>query len=171
MSEIDQRQQLRQERARKLREENAAALEELERQRRTREYLDALTPDEERADALLPERREWKLPAQERPPRERGRDTPVVNWSSVIDQRIAAEHAFMMEVIGQAIGELREQIEESVRKEFEEQLRQARVDACEAKIRLAELRISFTELREHLSGGHGTTIDLPALPLRGSRAN
>jgi len=74
-------------------------------------------------------------------------------------------------VVGQAVGELREQIEENVRKEFEEQLRQARVDACEAKIRLAELRISFTELREHLSGGHGTTIDLPALPLRGSRAN
>ena len=164
MNDIDQvRQQLRQERARQMREANRAAIEELEQQRREREYLEEM-------GQLQPERREWKLPEVEPPPRERKRDTSPVNWSAVIDQRIAAERQFLIQVVGEAIGEVREQIEESTRKEFEEQLRQARVDAAEAKIRLAELRISFTELREQLSAGHGGTIDLPALPLRG-RAN
>lgn len=164
MSEIDQvRQQLRQERARQLREENEQRLEELEQQRREREYLEEMGQP-------LPEYREWKLPEVEPMPRQRKRDTAPVDWSSVIDQRIAAERRFLIEVVGQAVGEVRDQIETNLRKEFEEQLRQARVDACDAKIRLAELRLSFTELREQLGGSHGGTIDLPALPLRG-RAN
>jgi hypothetical protein len=67
----------------------------------------------------------------------------------------------MIQVIGEAMGELRAQIE----------LRELRVDVCDTKSRYAELRISFSELCEQLSAGHGTAIDLPPLPLGSSRAN
>jgi hypothetical protein len=77
----------------------------------------------------------------------------------------------MIAVIGEAMGELRALIEESMRKEFEAKLKALHVELCDVKIRCAELRISNTELREQLSAGHGSTIDLPVLPLRGSRAN
>jgi hypothetical protein len=162
MSEIDQvRQQLRQERARQLREENEAALEELERQRREREYLEELGQP-------LPERRAWQLPEPEPVPRERGRDTSPVNWSAVIDQRIAAEHAFMVEVIAEVVATLADRQRDAI----DDAMRPLRVELAELKISNAELRLVNVALREQLAaGGHGTAIDLPALPLRNSRAN
>jgi hypothetical protein len=143
-----------------MRQENEQRREELEQQRREREYLREM-------GQAPPERREWRLPEAEPPPRERRRDTSPVNSSAEIDQRIANERRFLIEVVGQAVGELREQIETNMRKEFEAELKRLSVQLCDVKIRCAELRISNTELREQLSG-HVT--DLPALPLR-SRAN
>ncbi|WOH60930.1 hypothetical protein [Bradyrhizobium sp. BWC-3-1] len=164
MSEIDQvRQQLRQERARQLREENEAAIEELERQRREREFLEEMGQP-------VPERREWQLPEVEPPPRERKRDTSPVDWSSVIDQRIGAEHAFMAQLLAELIATLTDRqekaIEDAVRP-LQSELGQMKGDAAQQKVAFCELRVA---LNEQLAADHGKTIDLPQLPLR-SRAN
>jgi hypothetical protein len=109
---------------------------------------------------------EWRLPEPEPPTPPRGLDTAPIDWDARIAEAVSAEHAFMVEVIAGTIAELREQIETNVRKEFEAALRTARIDAADAKIRCAELRISFTELRDQLSAaGHSKIVDLPN-PLR-----
>ncbi|WP_369725154.1 hypothetical protein AB8Z38_11575 [Bradyrhizobium sp. LLZ17] len=152
-----------------MRRENEQRLQELQQQRREREYLEAMSqPVEDRVER-------WKREAEEQTAREqrtvrerrrseRRAEPAPVNWDLRIADAIAEERRFLIEVVGQAVGELREQIETSMRKEFEEQLRQTQVDAAEAKIMLGELRISFAELREQLSGAdQGKTIDLPSL--------
>lgn len=159
MSEIDQvRQQLRQERARQLREENEAAIAELDRQQREREYLTELGHP-------LSERREWRLPEAEPPPRERKRDTSPVDWSSVIDQRIAAEHEFVAQVIAEIVATLADRQAEAI----DDALRPLRVELADLRISNAELRLANTELRKQMSAGY--VVDLPALPLCGGHAN
>lgn len=161
MNETDQvRQQLRQQRVRQLREENEAAIEEQRQREREREFLEEMGQP-------VPERREWRLPEVEPPPRERKRDTSPVDWSSVIDQRIAAEHAFMAQVIAEVVATLADRQAEAIAdavRPLQSELAQVRVEAAEQKVTVCELRLT---LSEQLAG---KTIDLPALPLR-SRAN
>jgi hypothetical protein len=85
----------------------------------------------------------------------------ITDGYAEIDQRIAGEHTFMIEVIGQAMGELREQIGTNVRREFEEQQRPLCVDLCDTRICCADLRIAHAELRERLTAGHVTDLANP----------
>jgi len=158
MDEIELERQLRQQRLQEICEANQAAIEARERQARECEYLEEM--------GQLPERREWKLPEPEPPPRERGLDTSPVNWSSVIDQRIADARGYLLEVITETVAELAERQRDAI----DDAMRPLRAELCELKISNAELRVANAALREQLSAGDDSTIDLPALPLRG-RAN
>jgi hypothetical protein len=90
------------------------------------------------------------------------------NWSAEIDQRIAAEHAFLIEVIGEAFGQERVQTDNWMRQLADDLIRPLRVELAELRISNAELQAANVELRALFSGG---ITDLPTLPLRGSRAN
>ena len=102
-----------------MRQENEQRREELEQQRREREYLREMGQHAGTS--------RMRRPKPEPPPRERRRDTSPVNSSAEIDQRIANERRFLIEVVGEADGELREQIETNMRKEFEAELKRLSV--------------------------------------------
>lgn len=163
MDGIDEvRRQLRQERARQLREENERAREELERQAREREFLEEMGQPQ-------PESREWKLPEPEPPPRQRQRDTSPVDWSGLIDQRIAAERAFMREVIGEVLADLADRQCDAI----DDAVRPMKAELAELKVTIAEVRLANAELRVQQSVDQGSKgiLDLPPMPLRSSRAN
>ena len=110
--------------------------------------------------------------ARERRRRERGAQPAPVNWDLRISEAVASERLFMTQVLAEAFAELterqREAIESAVRP-LQAELAQVRAEAAEQKVRICELQLSNGSLREQLAGGHA--IDLPALPLRSSRAN
>ena len=89
------------------------------------------------------------------------RSSAPVDWASVIDERIAtaieAEHEFMLQVMGNALGEL---------------LRDARKESADelaGEVRklwavLSEMQCTLIALNRIAVTGKGEVIDLPALP-------
>lgn len=110
--------------------------------------------------------------ARERRRRERSAAPAPVDVDLRISEVVANERLFMTQVLAEAFAELterqREAIESAVRP-LQAELAQVKAEAAEQKVKICELQLSNGSLREQLAGGHA--IDLPALPLRGSRAN
>ncbi|OCK55551.1 hypothetical protein [Bradyrhizobium sp. LMTR 3] len=138
-----------------------------------------LPPEDVLAEALarpLEDRVErWRREADEqtarfaRFARERRRQErrPVpINWDVKIAEAIAEERGFLLEVLAETVAELADRQTRAT----EDALRPMQIELSELKIANAELRVANAELRVQQSADHGSTIDLPALPLR-SRAN
>jgi hypothetical protein len=76
-----------------------------------------------------------------------------------IDQRIANERQFMLEVVGEALGEAWATQRADAKNELNDELRSLRIDLC-------ELQTTLCELRQVIAADHGSkVIDLPN-PLR-----
>ena len=71
----------------------------------------------------------------------------------------------MIEVLAETIVELDERQREAI----DVALRPLQIELVELKVANADLRVKLAE--QQLAASHATTIDLPALPLRGGRAN
>jgi hypothetical protein len=76
-----------------------------------------------------------------------------------IDQHIADERAFMLAVVGGALGEALDELRKDAKNELSDRLRELRVDMCELQTTLAELRQVIAADRS------GKVLDLPN-PLR-----
>ncbi len=112
--------------------------------------------------------------AKERRRRERPAEPAPVNWDLRISEAIADERGFMTELLAETIVELSERQREAIDvalRPLQIELAELKAANAEAKVANAELRLINASLREQVSAGHSTAIDLPALPLRGSRAN
>jgi hypothetical protein len=155
-NDIDQeRQRLRQQRVRQMREENEAAIEQRQRRERERDYLGEMQPPAER--------REWQLPELEPEPHRRGLDTMPVDWSAVIDQCVSNTREYLLEVIAETVAELADRQREAI----DDAMRPLKTELAELRSINAEQRVTIAEMRLT----NTSTIDLPALPLRGYRAN
>jgi len=82
-----------------------------------------------------------------------------------ISAAIADERQFMIEVLAETIIELTERQRETI----DAALQPLRIELAELKVANADLRVKLAE--QQLAASHATTIDLPPIPLRGSRAN
>ena len=105
--------------------------------------------------------------AKERANERRKLDAAPIDWSAEIDQRVGNTREYLVEVIIETIAELTERQREAI----SDAVRPLREQLFEVKIANAELRIKLAELREQLAADGSKVLDLPALPLRGSRAN
>ena len=79
-----------------------------------------------------------------------------------IDQRVTAERTFLLEVVGSAMGELREMIDKDAENELNDGLRELRVD-------LSRLQQTLFELKQTIIAGDRSSkgiVELPPLPLR-----
>lgn len=111
--------------------------------------------------------------AEARAKRARAAEPAPVNWDSRIANAVADERGFMTELLAEAIVELNERQREAIDAALQPlriELAELKAANAEAKVANAELRLVNASLREQVSG-HSTTIDLPALLPRGSRAN
>lgn len=77
------------------------------------------------------------------------------DWREYIAAEIAAERAFLIEVVGTAVGELRAELEQTAQKQLDDQLRPLRCELAELRIANAELRITIAKLREHAISSPG----------------
>lgn len=102
----------------------------------------------------------------ERERRRQERRPAPISWDSKLAEAIAAERAFMVELLAETIAELAERQREAI----SEAQRALQGELAQLKVEVAEQKVTICELRLQLSGGDhgGKTID--ALALR-SRAN
>jgi hypothetical protein len=110
-------------------------------------------------------RREWRRPEPEQPKPELdtnpelGRQATWDAWNAWCDQRIAAaiaaERAFMVEVVGAAIGQMLDE-------ESEEHKRALSLEVRELKIEIAKLQCALAEQRAFSAAGdRRSVLDLP----------
>jgi hypothetical protein len=163
--------------------------EAAEQQRREQEYLEEMRPpaDEDTlAEAMAQpletrnqrdrrelEEQEQRFKREHRHSRRSAEPAPV-DLDLRISAAIATERQFMTQVIAEVIAELNERQEKAIAdaaRPLQAELAQVRAEAAEQRVKICELQLSNGSLREQLAGDHSPTIELPALPLRGSRAN
>jgi hypothetical protein len=92
---------------------------------------------------------------------ERPSAPPIDDWASMIDERIEnaieAEHAFMIEIVGNALGEMLRDQRKEAKDELASEVRKLWAVLTELQCTLASLvRIGVT--------GKAEVLDLPALP-------
>jgi hypothetical protein len=147
-------------------EERARILAEARENVRLRDFPNATNvhadPPPQRVSEEL--RREWKRPEPEPKKRERGLDTaPAVepDWSgweawadAKINNAIQEERTFLIETIGQALGEMLE-------KEREEHRKALRLEVAEMRLELVKLRTVLAEYRAFSADGGRSVLDLP----------
>jgi hypothetical protein len=107
-------------------------------------------------------------PEPEPPPR-RGLDTAPapapIDWGSVIDDRVEAEHEFTVEVLAHLVADIKREFAGKVRK-LREERSDAKAELVEEtrrlRIELAELQTVVGELRQALAHERGKPLDLPS---------
>lgn len=107
-----------------------------------------------------------QLAVRERRRSERCAEPVPIDLDLKIAEAISEERGFLLEVLAETVAELADRQARAI----EDALRPLQIELSELKIANAELRVANAELRVQQSASHGT-IDLPALPLRSSRAN
>jgi hypothetical protein len=118
---------------------------------------------------------EWQLPEQQEPEPPRGLDTAPIDWSSIIDRRVAAavaavraemlaevetSRAFVLEIVGEAMGQV-----------WATQREDAATELRDVKTALAEVERTLGEVARTLAQERARVLDLPALPRRSSDLN
>jgi hypothetical protein len=149
-------------------EEREQILREARENMRLRNFPDAANVySEPPRRSETTERREWRTPEpQPEPPKRKPElNTDVArqaqsdaSWNAWADAKIAdavaAERALVLEVVGQAVGEMLEQ-------EREEQKRALRLEASDLKLELTQLRTLLAEYRALFVTGDRSALDLP----------
>jgi hypothetical protein len=83
------------------------------------------------------------------------------DWcDSRIEAKLAGQRRFLLEVVGEALGEYVASERKIMKRELADELRQLRIE-------LAETQATVRELRSVLASDRRTPLDLPALPRRG----
>ena len=113
--------------------------------------------------------------AKERAKRARSAEpAPVVDIDLRIATVVADERQYILDLMAEIIAETaarqREAIDDAMRPLLGE-LAQLKAAIAEQRVKICELQLSDEKMREQLAGDHSKVLDLPALPLRGSRAN
>jgi hypothetical protein len=132
----------------------------------TLDRLNAAPPSEPRDPVALDVLKEWRrnMPRPEPKPRERTLDTAPVDWSSVIDQRIARMKDFVMEVIGGALCESfnieRNAYADAV-KERDRKIAHLEVELLRAQAELEKLKVRVIQGEVDRDRENGKVLDLP----------
>jgi hypothetical protein len=84
-------------------------------------------PDEQEEDSM--ERWARNMPKPEEPPRPQGLDTTPIDWDARIAALISAERDFIIEVVGQALGEFRSELLDEIDKMIAEEVEKLRTEA------------------------------------------
>ena len=112
--------------------------------------------------------------AKERAKRARSAEPAPINWDLRIAEAIADERELQRELLAHVIVELDERRENAVADAVRPllgELAQLKAAIAEQRVKICELELSDGKLREQLAGDHSKVLDLPALPLRSTRAN
>jgi hypothetical protein len=79
----------------------------------------------------------------------------TVDWSAVIDERIANLHTFLLDVVAHALGEALAEQHRDAKHELEDNIRGL-------KIELAQLEATLSELRSVIASEKSQVVDLPS---------
>ena len=94
---------------------------------------------------------ERNMPQPEPEPPQRkldtGRGPNIYQW---IEQRIQAEREFILEVAGQAIGEMLDEQHKAAKSALQDEVRELKIEICDLQVTLAELRQVMAQERKQL---------------------
>jgi hypothetical protein len=110
--------------------------------------LSAATAAKYRRDPLADDRQ----PDEPPPAPERKLDTAPIDWAAVIDERIAADRQFTLDVLAEVIAEIQAQATDDLE-------RATRLLTAE----LADLKATLAELRLTMASDKSVPLDLPPL--------
>jgi hypothetical protein len=133
----------------------------------TLDRLNSAQPTEARDPAAPDVLKEWKrhMPKPEPKKRERGLDTAPVDWSSIIDQRVADLKEFTMTVLAEAF----KATIEIERGAYIDALRERDNKIIKLESELAKLAVQTSKLevrviQNEIEHDRSRVLDLPALP-------